>query len=54
MEKRGDSGERSVFALDYARWMGGSSECLFSVALGIRSSDRFEGRLKSYLILRFT
>lgn len=54
MEKRGDSGERSVFALDYARWMGGGSECLFSVALGIRSSDRFEGRLKSYLILRFT
>lgn len=52
--EEGRFGERSVFALDYARWMGGGSECLFSVALGIRSSDRFEGRLKSYLILRFT
>lgn len=47
-------GARSVFALDYVAWTGGGSECLFSVALGIRSSDRFEGRLKSYLILRFT
>lgn len=44
----------SVFALDYVAWTGGGSECLFSMALGIRSSDRFEGRLKSYLILRFT
>ena len=27
--EEGGFGERSVFALDYARWMGGGSECLF-------------------------